>query len=46
MLKHLLLKEVNSPLEGDTQSIPLYKAILYLAIPLGLIILGTLAVLL
>lgn len=45
MLKRLLLKEVNSPLEGDTQSMPLYKAIFYLAIPFGLIAFSTLAVL-
>lgn len=45
MLKHLLLKEVESPLEGDTQSVPLYKAIFYLAIPGGLLIIATFATL-
>lgn len=46
MLKHLLLKKVPSPFEGDTQSVPLYKAILYLAIPGSLLIIATFAILL
>ena len=46
MLKHLLLKQVPSPLEGDTQSVPLYKSIFYLSIPGGLLILATFAILL
>lgn len=46
MLKRLLLKQVPSPLEGDTQSVPLYKSILYLAIPSSFLIIATFAILL
>lgn len=44
MLKHLLLKKVPSPLDGDTQLIPLYKAIAFLSIPCAFIALAMLGV--
>lgn len=46
MLKRLLLKEVPSPLDGDTQSVPLYKAIMIMFVPFILIVSATFAILL
>ena len=45
MLKRLLLKEVPSPFEGDTQSVPLYKAIMIMFVPFILIVSAIIAVL-
>lgn len=44
MLKQLLNKQVQSPLSDDDSTMPLYKAIAFLAVPCTLIVLATLAV--
>ena len=46
MLKRLLLKEVPSPLEGDTQPVPLYEAIMTMFVPSLLIVSATITILL
>ena len=45
MLKHLLNKQVQSPLADDDSTMPLYKAIAFLAVPCCSILLITLIVL-